>query len=229
MDTIWQDVRYGLRIMAKNPDFAAIAILLTIAFGFGLHVAISSLMATAHRRNVPARAAGQLVVIAARDSDAPASLSISYPMYLDLRERNGVMAGASSRCRVEMDLTCPAAGERVRGELVSGNYFEVLGVKPWIGRLISEGDDHASITSPVAVISYEFWENRFGMDPAIVNRAILLNGYRFTVIGVTPPDFVGTDRFNRADIQVPLSIMKVFSPPVLRATRVDPMQALRYE
>jgi len=228
MDTIWQDIRYGLRIMAKNPDFAAIAILLTIAFGCGLHVAISSLMATAHRRNVPVRAAGQLVVIAARDSDAPPSISISYPMYLAPREKD-VIAGVAARCKAELDLICPARSARVRGELVSGNYYEVLGVNAWIGRLITEEDDHTSITFPVAVLSYEFWENRFGMDPTIVNRPIFLNGYRFTVIGVTPPDFVGTDRFNKADIQVPLSIMKVFTPPVLRATRIDPMQTLRYE
>jgi hypothetical protein len=228
MDTIWQDIRYGLRIMAKNPDCAAIAILLTIAFGCGLHVAIASLMATAHRRNVPVRAAGQLVVIAARDSDAPASVSISYPMYLDPREKD-VITGVAARCKAELGLTGPANGARVRGELVSGNYYEVLGVTPWIVRLITEADDHTSITSPVAVLSYEFWENRFGMDPAIVNRTIFLNGYRFTIIGVTPPEFVGTDRFNRAEVQVPLSIMKVFSPPVLRATRIDPLQTLRYE
>lgn len=219
--TIWNDILYGLRIMAKNPDFAAVAILLTLVFGFGLHAAFSALMGTtAHRRIVPVRDTAQLVVIATRDSDSPASLSFSYPMYLNLREKDSI-TGVSAPCKGEVKLACPASGARVRGELVSGNYFEVLGAHPWIGRLISEQDDHSSITSPVAVISYEFWKSRFGMDPTVVNRTILLNGYRFTVIGVTPPGFVGTDRSNKADIQVPLSIMKVFSPPVLRAMRVD--------
>ena len=90
-------------------------------------------------------------------------------------------------------------GERVRGELVSGNYFEVLGVQPLIGRLISEADDHESITSPVAVISYEFWKRRFEMDPSIINQTVILNGHRFTVIGVTPPGFVGTNGAKKVD------------------------------
>ena len=111
-------------------------------------------------------------------------------------------------------------------KLVSGNYFEVLGVQPVIGRLISEADDHESITSPVAVISYEFWKRRFAMDLCIINRTVILNGHRFTVIGVTPPGSVGTNGLKEVDIQAPLSIMKVFSSPVLRATRIDPMVAL---
>ena len=212
--SIWRDLRFGLSILAKNPGRGAMAILMTVTLGLGTSLAISCLMRTAHRRNVQVRDAGALVVIATRDSDAPASLSFSYPMYLNLGVKNIVMTGMPARCKDdEMDLTYHAGGERVRGELVSGNYFEVLGVHPLIGRLISEADDHQSITAPVAVISYEFWRRRFGMDPSIVDRTVLLNGHRFTLIGITPPGFVGTDRSKGADIQVPLSIIKVFSSP----------------
>jgi putative ABC transport system permease protein len=227
--TIWQDLRFGFGILAKNPGFGALAILMTIALGLGTSLAFSILTKTSHRRNLHVRDAGQLVVIATRDSDAPASLSFSYPMFLNLGEKNVVMAGMANKCKDEMELAYQAGGERVRGELVSGNYFEVLGVHPLLGRLISEADDHESITAPVVVISYEFWKRRFEMDPSIVNRTLFLNGHRFKVIGVTPPGFSGTDGTKKADIQVPLSIMKVFSPPVLHATRIDPMVALRYE
>lgn len=227
--TIWQDLRFGLSILAKNPGLAAMAILMTMALGLGTGLAIAFLTKTAHRRNLQVRDTGQLVVIATRDSDAPASLSFSYPMYLNLAEKNVVLTGMAEKCRDEIELAYRAGGERVRGELVSGNYFEVLGVHPVLGRLISEADDHESITSPVTVLSYEFWNRRFGMDPSIINRTLILNGHRFTVIGVTPPGFVGTDGSKKTDIQVPLSIMKVFSSSVLRATRIDPLVALHYE
>jgi hypothetical protein len=227
--TIWQDLRFGLSILAKNPGFAAMAILMTIALGLGTGLAISFLTKTAHRRNLQVRDAGQLMVIATRDSEAPASLSFSYPMYMNVAEENVVLSEMADECKDEIELTYGSSGERIRGELVSGNYFEVLGVQPLIGRLISEADDHESITSPVAVISYEFWKRRFEMDPSIINQTVILNGHRFTVIGVTPPGFVGTNGSKKADIQVPLSIMKAFSSPVLHANRVDPMVAVRYE
>ena len=227
--TIWQDLRFGLNILAKNPGFAAMAVLMTVALGLGTGVTISALTKTAHRRNLQVRDAGQLMVIATRDSDAPASLSFSYPMYLTAAENNLVLTDMDDECKDEIELTYSASGESVRGELVSGNYFEVLGVQPVIGRLISEADDHESITSPVAVISYEFWKRRFAMDPSIINQTVILNGHHFTVIGVTPPGFVGTHGSEGVDIQVPLSIMKVFGSPVLRATRIDSMAAVSYE
>jgi putative ABC transport system permease protein len=226
--TIWQDLHSGLLILARNPGSSALAILVTLLLGLGTSATISLLMKTAHRRDLTVGGARQFVVIATRDSDGPASLSFSYSMSLDTREIS-VMSGIAARCKAEMSLMCPAGGEHVRGELVSGNYFKVLGARPWLGRLISEADDHESITSPVAVISYDFWKCHFAMDPSVLNRTLILNGHRFKIIGVTPPGFVGTDRSNGADVQVPLSIMKVFTPPVLRARRIDPMVAVSYE
>ena len=211
--TIWRDIHDGARILTKYPGFAAFSILVTLALCVGTHAAISVLMKKTHRRNLAMRDAGQFFVIAERESDGPAGLSFSYPMRVGPREKNGPV---TSRCRLGMN-SANAADERVRAEFVSGNYFEVLGARPLLGRLISEADDRRSIASPVAVISYDFWKGRFGMDPSIINRTLVLDGRRFTVIGVTPPGFDGSDRYNRTDIQVPLSIMGVFAPPILRA------------
>jgi putative ABC transport system permease protein len=223
--TIWHDIRDGGRILAKYPGYAALSLLVTFAFCWGTLAAVSVLMKAAHRRNPAKGNAGQFVVIAERESDGPAGLSFSYPMHLGPREKDGLAAEIASRCRLNMNSGNSAADERVRAEFVSGNYFEVLGARPLLGRLISEADDHDSIASPVAVISYDFWKSRFGMDPSTINRTLILDGHRFIVIGVTSPGFAGTDRLNRADIQVPLSIVGAFAVPILHATRVDPMES----
>lgn len=176
-------------------------------------------------RNKTVRDAGQIVVIAARDSDGPASLSFSYPMRLEFQEMVVNRTGVTARywSAVTEKMVCPGVTGQVRGELVSGNYFKVLGAQSWVGRLITEADEEEEegIASPVAVISYGFWKRRFGMDPSIVGQTIVLNGYRFEVIGVTDPRFVGTDRLNKADIVVLMASMRALHPPVLRASRVD--------
>ena len=104
----------------------------------------------------------------------------------------------------------------------------LLGIKAFMGAL--PPDDATEDRSPTGfLISYEFWKRRFEMDLSIINHTVILNGHRFTVVGVTPPGFVGTNGSKKADIQVPLSIMKAFGSPVLHANRVDPMIAVRYE
>jgi hypothetical protein len=220
--TIWDDIRDGGRILAKYPGYAALSLLVTFTLCLATYAAFTLLMKTAHRKNLAMLDSEQFMVIADRDTDAPAGLSFSHPMHLALRERNGLATAGASRCKLGMDLANRGGGERVRVEFVSGNYFEVLGARPFLGRLISEADDEESITLPIAVISYDLWKRRFGMDPSIINRSLTLDGHRFAVIGVTSPGFTGMDRFNRADIRVPLSTMGAFAPPILYAKRVDP-------
>ncbi len=222
MQTVRQDICECLRRLGKSPGLTTIA-LLTTAVGIGACTKAISSLDTTILRNKTARDAGQIVVIAARDSDGPASLSFSYPMRLEVQERTEIRSRVSAGHwgAVTEKLVWPRHSGQVRGELISGNYFEVLGGRPWVGRLITEADEGEGVASPVAVISYEFWRRRFGMDPSVVNRTIVLNGYRFRVIGVTDPSFVGSDRFNKADIQVPMSSMRAIRLPVLRASRID--------
>lgn len=222
MQTVWHDIRECLRILGKSPTLTAIA-LLTAAVGiFAVARAIPSVERTILRSKA-AREAGQIVVIAARDSDGPASLSFSYPMRLEYKEKvvNRTRVSARNWSAVTESMVCPGVSAQVRGELISGNYFTVLGARPWVGRLISEADEEEGIASPVAVISYDFWKRRFGMDPSVVGRTIVLNGHRFKLIGVTDPRFIGTDRLNKADIEVLMTSMRASHLPVLRASRAD--------
>jgi predicted permease len=212
LETLAQDLRYGLRILAKNPCFSAVAIL-TLAFGIGANTAIFSLMNAALLQSLPVRNPNQLVVLRYTDAQpGQANEDFSYPMYQAFRDKNTVFSGVLTRSGVDFNLSYGGQSERVAGELVSGNYFEVLGVKPWLGRLISPDDDRTPGAHPVAVLSYRYWQRRFGSDPAIVGKEIILNARLMTVIGVTPPGFYGTELARDPDIRVPMMMTSVFKP-----------------
>jgi len=133
-------------------------------------------------------------------------------MYQDLRDKNTVFSGVIARGAAQMNVSYGDQTGRVRGELVSGNFFEVLGVKPWVGRLFSQDDDRTPGAHPVAVLSYGFWQSRFASDPAIVGKTVLINERPVTVIGVTPPAFYGVNLSNNPDVRIPMMMTPVFNP-----------------
>jgi predicted permease len=133
-------------------------------------------------------------------------------MYQDLRDRNSVFSGVIARGGTQMNVTYGDQTERVRGELVSGNFYEVLGVRPWAGRLFTQEDDRTPGAHPVAVLSYRFWESRFNKDPNLIGKTILINEHPMTVLGVTPPGFYGVDLTTNPDVRVPLMMTPVFNP-----------------
>ena len=227
MKTVWRDMSCGLRMLGRNPGLAFVAILI-IAIGTGASASLSGYLKAILHRNIAEQGAEQLVVLAMRESDGPASLSFSYPMYLDVRATKEEVTGAAANGGVPVELVRARGAERVRGELVSGNYFRVLGAHPWLGRLITESDDNAASGQPVAVISYEFWKRWFGGDPSVINQALILNAHRVTVIGITAPGFHGTSASNTPDIQVPLSMTRIFHPmPGKREPRATMRASLR--
>jgi predicted permease len=211
LDGLAQDVRYALRMMRRNPGFTTVSVL-TLALGIGANTAIFSLMDAVLLSRLPVRHPEELVLVRSLDADANLNESFSYPMYRDLRDRNTVMAGVIARGGVQMNLNYRGVNERVRAELVSGNYYETLGVRPWIGRLFSQQDDVTPGGHPVAVLSYGFWKQRFGGDPGIIGQTVLLNGQTMTVIGVSPPGFYGTSLSSEDDVRVPLAMTPVFKP-----------------
>ncbi len=184
------DVRYALRMLAKNPGFACVVVF-TLALGIGANAAIFSLTDRVLLQTLPVTEPDQLVVLSAYDpKDGPdIDSSFSYAMYQDLRDRNDVFSGVIVRGGTQMNVSYGDHTERVRGELVSGNFYDVLGVRPWTGRLLTQDDDRVPGAHPVAVLSYAYWERRFGKDPNVIGKTILVNEYPLTVIGVTPPSF----------------------------------------
>jgi len=220
MTQILQDVRYAVRLLAKNPGFTAVVVF-TLALGIGANAAIFSITDKVLLQSLPVSDPDQLVVLSAYDpKEGPGTEStFSYAMYQDLRDRSDVFSGVITRGGAQMNVSYADQNERVRGEMVSGNFFEVLGVRPWAGRLFTQDDDRTPGAHPVAVISYQFWERRFAKDPNIIGTTILVNEHPLTVLGVTPPSFYGVDLSGNPDVRVPMMMTPVFNPlPPTRLT-----------
>lgn len=214
-----QDLRYALRMLRKNPAFSLVVIA-TLALGIGANAAMFSLTDRVLLQKLPVSNPDQLAVMFTRaPSEAEPISSFSYPMYQDLRDRNEVFSGMIARGGVSMNVSYGDQNERVSGELVSGNYFEVLGVRPWSGRLLTQEDDRTLGAHPVAVISYAFWERRFGKDQTVIGKTILVNEHPLKLLGVTPPNFYGVYLSSAPDVWVPLMMTPVFNPlPPTRLT-----------
>src|SRR6185436_614043 len=158
----YQDVRYALRRLRKNPGFSFVMIA-TLALGIGANAAMFSLTDRVLLQRLPVSNPDQLAVVGTRTPAEPElERSFSYPMYQDLRDRNSVFSGVIARGGAQMNVSYGDQTTRVAAELVSGNYFDVLGVRPVAGRLLTQDDDRNLGGHPVAVISYGFWQKRFG-------------------------------------------------------------------
>jgi len=212
LETLAQDLRYALRMLRKSPDFTAVVVL-TLALGIGANTAIFSLMNAVLLQSLPVRNPQELVVVryvAAQSEHADEDFS--YPMYQALRDKSSVFDGVIARSGVSFNATYQGQSEHASGELVSGNYYDVLGVRPWLGRLLSPEDDQAPGARPVAVLSYGYWQARFAGDLSIVGKQILLDAHPMTVIGVSPPGFFGTDLARDPAIRVPMMMTLAFRP-----------------
>lgn len=209
---IYYDLRFALRMLRKRPGFTLIAVL-TLALGIGANAAIFTLTDAVLLQSLPVADPHQLATIASFDpTQSETNNSFSFPMYQDLRDKNEVFSGVLARGGAQMNISYEGRNDRVVGELVSGNYYDVLGVRPWVGRLLTQDDDRMPGAHPVAVLSYSFWERRFGKDPGVVGKTILINENPVSVIGVSPPGFYGIELSSNADVRVPLMMTPVFGP-----------------
>lgn len=203
LERLWQDLHYGVRMLRKNPGFTLIAVL-TLALGIGANTAIFSLVDAVLLKLLPVKDPTQLVVLAKTTPAGANGPTFSYPLYKDLHERNQVFAGILAYAGVTFNLSGNGQTERVAGELVSGNFFSVLGVQPLLGRVFSDADNQAPGAHPVVILSHNFWQRRFARNPEVVGETVRLNGYSFTVVGVTPPGFFGVEVGAAPEVWVPM-------------------------
>jgi predicted permease len=206
---ILQDLRYALRLLRKRPAFTITAIL-SLAIGIGANTAIFDLLDAVLLRSLPVHSPEELVVLAER-SGARESFSLSWPQFRALRE-NDTLTGLSAFRPWRFRTTIDGEPRLANGQLVSGNYFSLLGVHTFLGRTLTEQDDRVPAASPVAVLSYRYWQRQFNSDPKVIGRNIRLQGYPFTVVGVAAPDFFGLEPGKEVDITVPLMMQRVVMP-----------------
>lgn len=218
VESFLQDLRYGVRILRKSPGFTTVAVL-TLALGIGANTAIFSLTYQILLRQLPVQHPEELVILRSPgpqgghvSSDGDSANSFSYPMYKDLRERSTVFSGLLARYPVSLSVAGPGFSERASGELVSGNYFETLSVRPVLGRLFASQDETAAGADTVAVLSYGYWTSRFGRDENILNKPLTVNGSVLTVVGVAQDGFTGVQIGQMPDIFVPITMKAQMTP-----------------
>jgi putative ABC transport system permease protein len=219
MQSLLQDLRYGARMLLKNPGFTVIAVL-TVALGIGANTAIFSLTDQILLRRLPVERPEELVVLRSPGpkggyvwNDGDDAASFSYPMYKDLRDRGAnVFSGLLARFAIPLSVAGVGETERADGELVSGNYFEVLGVRPALGRVFSQEDDRAPGAHQVVVLSHAYWTRRFSADPAILNKSLTVNGNPMTVIGVSREGFRGVQVGQTPDVFIPMMMKAQMIP-----------------
>ncbi len=196
-DETWQDVCYATRTLRGSPRFTAVAVL-SLALGIGANTAVFGLLDALVLRPLPVEAPERLVYIE--------PMTHSYPAFRDLRSRNMTFQDLFAYRATPIGLGSGKSAARVWGYLVTGNYFDVLGVRPLLGRYFHPGDDARPGADTLAILSYDSWRNRFASDPEIVGRSIDLNGRPYSVIGVAPPGFRGTETIYWPEVWAPMSM-----------------------
>ncbi len=218
MQAFWQDVRYGIRTLARRPGFTIVAAL-TLALGIGANTAVFSFVNALFLRpmNVPQ---GDRIVRfygvglpGVRSSDhGPGGAQgqhfdvFSYPNYADVRDRSRVFAALAAHQNVTVSLSTEGDSENTPAELVTGNYFSVFTVSPALGRALQPSDDVSEGAHPLAVISHGLWKRRYGASPDVLGRVLHINGHPYTIVGVMPESFRGTFEAYSTDLWVPLAM-----------------------
>jgi predicted permease len=218
INTFWQDLRYGLRMLRTQKGVTAVAVL-SLALGIGANTALFSIADAVLLRQLPVREPERLVLFksifppgfdfgnytGSPDSDPNKRTSFPYQSFLRIREQQSVLSDVIAYGSMALTVNIDGQADLASGQAVSGNYFAGLGVRALLGRTITDGDDDAA-AGAVAVLSYRYWQQRFGGDPAVIGKPINLNNVAFTVIGVTPKGFEGMGQIGSSrDVTIPIA------------------------
>jgi predicted permease len=209
IETLWQDIRYGLRILGRTPVITGVAIL-SLALGIGANTAIFSLIDTVMLRILPVQRPEELVqVLRANFKGAGGTPSFTNPLWEQVRDHQDVFSGVFAWGEERFDLAQGGAVQYANGIFASGDYFAALGVRPVAGRLLTNADDQRGCPS-LAVISYGFWQDHFGGADSAIGSSLSLNNQPFQVIGVSSPGFYGVEVGNKFDVAIPICTTDVF-------------------
>ena len=214
LETFWQDIRYGCRMLGRAPGFTAIAVL-SLAVGIGANCAIFSFADALLLRPLPVASPGDVLTVGSTmsiEALGASGLASSYRDYVDIRDRNKSFSGLTAFQHVTAGFADrPGAVPVLKlGVLSSGNLFDVMGVRPALGRPFLPDEDRVPGRDAVIVLGHALWKQHFASDPSVVGRRVDLNGHPFTVIGVAPSEFTGLNSYVRADFFVPLMMSSVF-------------------
>ena len=224
-----QDLKFGARMLRKNPGFTAIA-MLTLALGIGANAAIFTVIDAVLLRAIPVKHPEQLVAVGdptrvhSWSTGTPETNSFSYPLYKEVRDQNEVFSSLLATSRFDNPrMVIDGGTEAVNVRIVTENFFDTLGVEAAIGRTFTAEEGQAPGKDPVIVISHDYWQRRFGGDASVLGRTVRLNNYPVTIIGVTDPAFIGEVVGDRIDFWVPMMMQPLVMPtrPFLESANVS--------
>jgi predicted permease len=218
---LWQDLRYGARMLWNSRGFTAVAVL-SLALGIGATTTVFSVANAVLLRPLPVKDPDTLVSVNKPDPNGSGMHTISYPDYLEYRSRNEVFTDLLAWSEAPLSFNLGDQAEQAYGMVVSGNYFSTLGVQPALGRFFSAEEDRTPGAHPVAVLSFALWQSRFGGDPSVIGQNIKLKGQPFTIIGVAPKGFTSTYNVFAPALYAPLMMQaQVLSKPNIFGERTS--------
>ncbi len=215
MAPIWSDIRFALRNLRRSPLFTAVAVA-SVALGIGANTAIFTLVDQLILRLLPVRDPRQLVMIWSTGphmGNNRGMRAASYPMYQDFQQKAPAFSYVFCRYFAPTSISFGGRTERINAELVSGNYFEALGVQPALGRVFSpEQDDRVYKGHPYVVLSYQYWVSRFAADRSVIGKKVIVNNYPMTIVGVSAAGFLGLDPSQSPQVRIPIQMKPLMTP-----------------